>query len=436
MSRRDLSHRDASSHAASELEYVIRSTKKFEEEVKKVSPQQAMTDAPLFHAKTEREVTRVLFISRNTSLLNPTQQTLDGYLNLSELFDEVHILIMRQGIPAKNPALRVADNVWIYTVSTRFWWWAPTVALKLLNEQLVFANGFRADLIVARDPFESAIVAQKIAEQYNRPAQLHILDDYQSGGFVHKAKNNFWRRFIARFTIPQFQSVRTATDSVLLYVKTVFNPSDIQVLPRFHDYESLIDSDESIDLKATYKPHIVFLLFSGKLDDSSAFVKALGAMRFVLKNPRMALLVLGEGNARSEFKRRAKVLGIDRQVIFETKAPSIVPYLKSAHILIVTDTDADSEDLVLQAAAAGIPMVMAKTEIREDSFINGVSAYMCDVNDTELFSQYIDELLNKPDLRAKFARNTQELIRTKFHTDPLKYREAYRESIEGAFFVD
>jgi len=436
MPRRDLSSRDASSRAASELEYVIHERKRAQDDVKTVSAQTAMTAAPVFKQKDDREVTRVLFISRNNNLLNPTQQSLDGYLQLSELFDEVHILIMRQGIVARNPSLRVANNVWIYTASTRFWWQAPAVAFKLVCEQLVFANGFRADLIVARDPFESALVAKKIVEKYHRPAQLHILDDYLAGSFVMKAKNNFWRRFLIRFTMPFFQSVRTSTEGMLTYLKTVYSPQDIRVLPRFQDYESLIDSEERIDLKGTYKPHTVFLLFVGKLDHDSTLVNVLKAARFVLKNPRMALVVLGDGKARSEYKRRAKGLRIEEQVVFENKAPSITPYLKSAHILIVSDTNADSEELVLKAAAAGIPMVLAKTPDREDIFINGVSAYMYEEGNTEQCTEYIDALLNKPEVREKFIANAQEIIRTTFHTDPGKYRAAYRESIEGAYFVE
>ena len=436
MARRDLSSRDASSVASSELEYVIRSGKDKTEPVKTISVQEALADKRLYKAKSDREVTRVLFISQNTSLLNPTKQSLDGYLNLSELFDEVHILILRQGIPPKNPSLRVADNIWIYTISTTFWWWSPVVALKLLEEQLVFASGFRADLIVARDPFESALVAYKIGEKYNRPAQLHILEEFQSAGFLRRARNNIWRRYLARFTIPHFQSVRTTTESLLTYIKTKFNPSDIQTLPKFQDYESLITATERIDLKDKYRPHIVFLLFVGKLDAQSRFVDALQATRFVLRNPRVALLVLGDGKARSEFKRRVKAIGVEKQVVFESKAPSAVPYLKSGHILVVTDTDADSEELVLKGAAAGIPMVMTKTEFRADTFINGVSAYMCEPGDQETFTGYIDDLLNKPELRDKFTKNAQAMIRQKFHTDPGSYRESYRNSIEEAFFVD
>lgn len=437
MARRDLYNRDASSYAASELEYVIKREKKLSEpQVPTVSPQQAMSDERVFEINTNRNVTRVLFISRNTELLNPTQQTLDGYINISDLFDEVHILILRQGITPKNPVLRVADNVWIYTAAAKFWWLTPKAGMKIIEEQLEFASGFRPDLIVARDPFESAVLADRVGKKYGRATQLHILDDYSTGSFIKSGQNNFWRLFLPHFTVPKFASVRTLTNSVQTMLQKKFVISDIDVLPKYQNYEELIDLKVNLDLKEKYKSFVFTILFVGKLGYESTLYRALDAARFVLRNPRVGMIVIGDGKARGEFERRSKLLEIEQQVVFESKISDVVPYLKSANLLIVTDTDADSEELVLKAAASGIPMVMARTEKREDVFSHGESAFLCDVTDGQALTDKIDDLLNNIDLRRQFVVNSQEIIRHQFHSDPSEYQEAYRTSIEQAFFVE
>jgi len=437
MARRDLRQQDASIHAASELEYILRSEKRtLDPAVPTVSAHEAMTGKPVFQVKSDRDVTRVLFISYNTELLNPTQQSLDGYINISELFDEVHILILRQGIPPKNPVLRAAENVWIYTASSKFWWLTPRTGLKMLADQLVFASGFRPDLIVARDPFESAVVAYKAGEKYGRATQLHILDDYTSADFLKKDKHNFWRRFMPRFTVRKFLSVRTETSTLLAMLQHKFTIPDIDTLPRYQDYESLLDVKASIDLKDKYRPFVFFMLFVGKLTHASNLHRAIDAARFVLRNPRVGLIVLGGGPSQGEFKRRTKILGIEQQVVFDDKVTDIVPYLKSANLMIVTDSDSDSEDLVLKGAAAGIPMVMARTERREDIFTDGESAFLCEAANTQSFTDHIDDLLNDIGLRKQFTMNAQDIIRDKFHSKPDQYREAYRTSIEQAFFVE
>lgn len=436
MARRDLFHNDASDRAASELEYIIHTEKRKKEPVvPSVSAEQAMTGSRVLQTASNRDVTRVLFISRNTELLNPTQQTLDGYIDISDLFAEIHILILRDGIPPKNPVLRVAPNVWLYTAAANHWWRTPAAGVKMVAEQLEFASGFRPDLIVARDPFESALAAIKLAKKYNRPTQLHIINDYSTPTFIKQSPHNFWRLFLPFFTVPKFLSVRTLTSAMQARLQKKFVISDIDTLPRYQNYEKLIDTEAQIDLKAKYKPFIFFLTFVGKLGHESTAHRAIDAARFVLRNPRVGLLVLGNGKAKSEFEKRTKLLGIERQVVFEQKATDIVPYLKSANMLIVTDTDPDSEELVLKAAAAGIPMVMARTDVREDIFTHGESAFLCEASDIQAFTDRINDLLNNVGLRKQFTENSQEIIRQQFHSDPREYLEAYRTSIEQAFFI-
>lgn len=437
MARRDLSTRDVSEHAASELEYIITRDKKSDEPVvPTVSVEEAMSHERVFKRVSNRDVTRVLFVSSNTRLLNPTQQSLDGYINISELFDEVHILILRKGIKALRPVLRPKKNVWIYTASSRYWWLMHYAGKQMIEDQLVFANGFRPDLIVARDPFESALVVSDVAKKYNCPSQLHILEDYTTREFLQQNRSNFWRRFVPLLTIPRFASVRTITNGIEKKLEKRYTIPDLETLPRLQNYETLIKLNSEINLKEKYKPLIFFLVFVGNLSYDSTLHRAIDAARFVLQNRRVGMIVLGDGPARGEFQKRAKTLGIEEQVIFETKAKSIIPYLKSAHMMIVTDTTPDSEELVLKGAAAGIPMIMSRTEKREDVFEHGESAFLCDESDVQAFTDRINDLLNDVNLRKLFVESAQRIISMKFHEDPYKYREAYRLSIEQALFIE
>ncbi|MEY3784649.1 MAG: hypothetical protein RLZZ230_971, partial [Candidatus Parcubacteria bacterium] len=272
-------------------------------------------------------------------------------------------------------------------------------------------------------------------KKYNRATQLHILSDYTTDDFKKQSNTNRLRVFLSKFIIPKFASVRTLTSAMQTILQQKFTIPDIDQLPRFQNYEALIDSKSTIDLKDKYRPFIFFIIFSGRLDYSSTLYRVIDAARFVLRNPRVGLVILGDGPAKGEFEKRAKILGVDRQVAFETKVADVVPYLKSANMLIVSDVDSDSEELVLKGAAAGIPMIMSRTDAREDIFSHGESAFLCEANDIQAFSDRINDLLNDVNLRHLFIENSQDIIRQKFHSDPLQYQEAYRTSIEQAFFV-
>lgn len=261
MAKEDIANLDASVRASHELQTVLKKDKQQQE--KRVSVEQALAAPRIAKNDQGRTALRVLFISQDESLLNPETQSLDGYLRLKDLFEEVHILILREGIHSANPILRLDDTVWIYTATAKHWFSTPKAGVKLATEQLSFAAGFRPDLIVARDPFESAIAAAALGKQFGRPTQLHILEDYQNETFLKKNRHNRWRRFLPRFTIPDFKSVRTATDGIAESIRKRYDIEDLSVLPRYQDYQKLLATKNTINLAEKYAPLIFFIVYVG-----------------------------------------------------------------------------------------------------------------------------------------------------------------------------
>jgi glycosyltransferase involved in cell wall biosynthesis len=434
MARRDLFTTDASDVERSRLENILKAEQRAKDTTRYLSIEEARSDDSLYEVKTTRDVTRVLFISEDESLLNPAQQSLDGYTNIADLFDEVHILILRTGIPTKTPVLRVADNVWLYTATHRYWWLTWKSGYALAEDQLVFADGFRPDLIVARDPFASAVVALMLSHKYERPVQVHILEDFMSKRFLEMGVNR-WRRFFAYYTLRQIESVRTNTRATFDRLAKEYSFIDLALLPRFNNYEMIMKEPPTLNLKEKYKPFVFIMLYVGALDHDSRFTIALDGARFGLKNPHLGLIAIGNGPAKREYAERAEMFKIKEQVVFEPRVADIVPYLKSANVLIVPDTTPESEELVLKGAAAGIPMIVAKTPAREDMFTDGVSALLCDPMAVDQYSLKLNILMNDIVLRRQMAEAAQDIIRTRFHEDPELYKKAYRESIEQVLFL-
>ena len=435
MSGRDLFRTDASDYERSSLERALDNGRR-KDSTKYLSVEEALNAESVYQAVSSRDVTRVLFISRDESLLSPTKQSLDGYTNVADLFDEVHILILRQGIPTKTPVLRVSDNVWLYTATHHSWWMTYFSGRKLAVEQLVFADGFRPDMIVARDPFESAVVAISLGREYERPVQIHVLENYVSKDFFESSRKNWWRRFLPRFTIPRVKSVRTTTKAMATFLAKQFAVPDLSILPRLNNYESLIKVQPTINLKEKYKPFVFIMLYIGRLGYDSMFYRLLDAARFGLRNPHLGLIALGEGPGVKEFEKRAEVLEIREQVVFEPNIKDQVPYLKSANVLIVPDITPESEEVVLQGAAAGIPLILARTPAREDLFVDGQSALLCEPSSVDEFSLKLNILMNDVLLRRQLVEAAQSMITSRFHEDLEVYKNTYRESIEQVLFLN
>jgi glycosyltransferase involved in cell wall biosynthesis len=427
MARRDLS-KDISDRAAGELEYVLTREKKPKPTESGVSVEEALKEAPVFKVQTDRDVTRVLFISTDPALLNPINQTLDGYLELSDMFHEVHILVMRIGIPPKNPVLRASKNVWLYTAAAPYWWELPGAGLRMVEGQLAFAAGFRPDLIVARDAIESAWLALKISNKFDRPTQLHVVEDFSSPEFKEQTKANWFRRFVPYFTIKKFDSVRTITDAMAIKLADRFSPPDLKVLPRLQNYEAMISATSDMRLADKYHGFSVFLLYIGTLRSNAGVFPMLEALR-------IGLIIIGDGPAKGELMGQLRNMKIERQVVFEKETTDVLPYLKGAHILLVPDTHQASEETVLQGAAAGIPLLIAKTEKRMDVFVDKYSAYFFSPDDTDSIKRGVSDLLNDVEGRAVMAKNAQTVIKEQFHFDPTEYQTEYRQSIEDALFL-
>ena len=81
---------------------------------------------------------------------------------------------------------------------------------------------------------------------------------------------------------------------------------------------------------------------------------------------------------------------------------------------MVPESDDASEELVLRAAAAGIPLIMARTAKREDLFVDGESALLCTPSAIDEFSLKLNMLMNDSMLRRRLVTAAREMIKVDF----------------------
>jgi glycosyltransferase involved in cell wall biosynthesis len=207
-------------------------------------------------------------------------------------------------------------------------------------------------------------------------------------------------------------------------------------LPRFHNFAALATIPSFFDIKEKYQQFSFIILYIGKLTHGSKAFQAIDAARNLMRSPKVGLVILGDGEARGELQKRATVLGIPTQVVFEKSINDMYSYLKSADVLLVPDTDEASDEVTIKGAAALIPIVMAKTLQRLDLFEDGVSALFFSDNDIIDMSNQMKKILNDLGMRAMLSQNAATQVGAKLHEDPLQYRLAYRDSVETALFPE
>lgn len=399
-----------------------------------MSVEEARRQRPLIQYGGDRKQTRVLFVTNDTSFLNPTDDSLERFFAVAGYFDEMHILVLRTGSLPTKPVLRVRSNIWVYIASAKYWWWTPVIAHEeIAPKQLSFANGFRADLIVALEPFEAALAARWIGKTFARPVQVHVRQNFYRKGFKKLDPHNKWRKLIARYVLGRTNSIRVQTDEIKQSIEPLCpKTANIDLLPWFYNFQSLTESKVEFDVHEVYPMYKKCILYIGPLDYTSTLFSVIDVLKYVLANPSVGLIVLGDGPIREECENKIKKIGLETQVAFPKQVSDVTPYLLTSDLMIVTDQTALSDELVMQSAVASLPTIMSETEARSEVFVDGENGFVCPDDET-CFIDKLKQLVTDNDLRNNFSKQLRDQVAPRLATTAFSYQERYRNTIESAF---
>lgn len=382
--------------------------------------------------QTGRSQSRILLLTEDLTYLEPNSHAV-GELNiLAGIFDEIHVMVLAP-IGEKEVISRVGDNAWVYRLGYKYWWRVSAKAKACAEENLFFADNFRADIVVAKEPYLAGLAGLSVARHFGRVLQLHVLEDFFTPQFKRRERKNKWLVRLAKYVIPRSDSVRVATASIKeSLTKNIKKAPKIEILPRFYNLSALLKSAPALDLHEIYKDFSFIILAFAPLSADSPLQDVFAGLNKVLHNPRVGLVVVGDGLALNLYQEKAQILGIERNVVFKKTVEDSISYMQSADMLVQTDVTKDGDGIIFQAAAAGLPMVMYETDLRNDLFKDGESASLCPVGDTYALAVEVNNFLNNPTLRKQYETNARNVVQTRLLEDEATYYQAYRDSIETA----
>ncbi len=386
-------------------------------------------------AGTERSKSRLLVVTDDLNIFDENSSQHAFYKNLANQFEELHVIIAANLRQSRKLSRRY-DNLWLYTTGHLSWLRAPGAVKRVAREQLTFGGGFRPDFVVATNPYEAGWGAYRVAQKHDRPFVLEVQEEFWTDYFRNKDKTNHWRQRIAGWLLLRADSVRVPTKAILEYIKSTYPKlKDVDVLPRYHNIKEMTDAAAKDAGEDVFSRFAMAFLFIGHLDHNSTLFRTIDAVRDHLHSDRNVLVVVGDGPAKEEFRERAKIFGVDKNVVFKPENVNVVPLMKSADIFVCTDTNEESDDMVLKAAAVGSSLIVAKTALREDIFTQDEDAYLCDPEDTVCFTKAVKKMVDDAVYRNKLKETAQYTVQTRLHEDPETFYQAYRNSLERVFNV-
>ena len=130
------------------------------------------------------------------------------------------------------------------------------------------------------------------------------------------------------------------------------------------------------------------------------------------------MVICGKGHLAEQLKKLTKDLNIADRVFFLGYRTDILDIYHTADIFLFTSYQEGLPVSVMQAMAAGLPVIASDIRGNRDLLGAGEgtlsSDYLIDVNDTEAFTKKLDYLLTKPDIRNSLGSENTKRCRDNF----------------------
>jgi glycosyltransferase involved in cell wall biosynthesis len=194
-----------------------------------------------------------------------------------------------------------------------------------------------------------------------------------------------------------------------------------------------IDRDKKREELGISKDTIVILSI-GELIKRKNHETALRAIAEINNNNKLVYLICGSGELDTYLKDLAKSLGIENIVRFLGFRNDIPEICIASDIFLFPSFQEGLPVSVMEAMAAGLPVVCSNIRGNTDLIYNGVGGYLINPDDVDGFMKAILELKNNPDIRRSFGVNNSKKVE-KFSKETVKKEisKIYREVSENAF---
>lgn len=157
------------------------------------------------------------------------------------------------------------------------------------------------------------------------------------------------------------------------------------------------------------------------------------ANRLFLSHPNLHLLIVGDGPQRAKLEETVQVLGIERRVTFTGYYDDLPGALRAMDIFALpTILDEGFPTSVLEAQAAGLPVIATDTGGTFETMDPGVTGLLVKPRDVAGLSQAIAALLNDDEKRHLMAKAGPEWVRSSFTLDGMMaaISQTYDEAVD------
>jgi glycosyltransferase involved in cell wall biosynthesis len=143
----------------------------------------------------------------------------------------------------------------------------------------------------------------------------------------------------------------------------------------------------------------------------------LGAFAAVVKEvPEAELQIAGDGPLRNRLTSFAQELNLCNRVTFLGALPDTVQFFSQLDIFAMSSVSEGLPLVVLEAMAAGLPVVSTRAGGVEEAAIENQNAYFADPGDVDSLAQAMIRMAREPEL-ARMGRLGRQMVEERFRIE-------------------
>ena len=319
---------------------------------------------------------KLLSISTDRKVFEEGSAVRARLLSYAACFSEVHVIVF-----AKKSAgfrkIQLGENVWVYPTNS----WSK---FGYMRDARLLAKDIACDVVTTQDPFETGLVGKSVAKKKGVPLHVQVHTEFLSPWFKKDSLLNRVRVWIAKGVIAAASQIRVVSSRMKTLLEKEYAPkADISVLPIYVDIKRY---KTGVHSRHPWKQ----LLFVGRLEKEKRPEYALSALSYLReRNIDARLTLVGEGSLRNTLVEKAKNLGVADRVDF-VGYQHPMPYYQKADLLLVPSAYEGYGMVIIEAIAAGVPVVATDVGIAKES-----GAYIAPHTATGFAKKVVEVINNK-----------------------------------------
>lgn len=289
------------------------------------------------------------------------------------------------------------------------------IANKICKEKKI-------NIIHSQEPIFTGFIAYILKKKYGLPINICLFGGNLYDPYWLKAKpHHAVFSGIGRYILKKADSIQVEASLIKeSLIKNGISSKKIHQRPmvpyNLADFSKA--NGEELRRKLLNNKYNHIILFIGRMVKEKNLINFLKAIKLVLdRYPSTLLIMIGEGIGKGEEKEKAisfaEKIKINKNIKWLGHIPQdmLPEYYKASDLFALFSVSEGFPRVLMEAVAAGLPIVSSRVSGSTDTIINGESGFIVEINDIKGFADKICLLLENKNLREDFSKKASECLK-------------------------